>query len=159
MNAPRVGGDVDAFCTRCKLLLGHTVLAMVGERIAKVRCNTCQGEHAYKAGPPGTSSPKATAEPRVRRTTARTTTRSVRAAVETLPFEELFAGRDPASATPYSPRGRFSRGELIHHPTFGLGVVQADRGGKFDVIFRSGVKTLIHGLAAPPPAAREQEAE
>jgi hypothetical protein len=39
----RVGGEVDAFCSSCKLVLGHTILAMVGERIAKVRCNTCAG--------------------------------------------------------------------------------------------------------------------
>ena len=29
-TALKVGGDVDAWCTRCKMNLGHTVLAMVG---------------------------------------------------------------------------------------------------------------------------------
>src|SRR5207302_3841179 len=49
----RVGGDVDAFCTRCKMELGHTILAMVGARPVRVRCNTCGGEHNYR----GTSGP------------------------------------------------------------------------------------------------------
>lgn len=148
MNTPRVGGDVDAYCTRCRMLLGHTVLAMVGPKIAKVRCNTCQGEHAYKAGPPGTVTPKAAAEPRTRRAASpRTAVRERSSArVEEANFEDLFAGRDPGSATPYSPKGKFAKGELIHHPTFGLGVVQVDRGDKVDVAFRAGVKTLVHGL-------------
>lgn len=47
-NVPRVGGEVDAACTKCKMLLGHTILAMVGSRIARVRCNTCQGEHNFR---------------------------------------------------------------------------------------------------------------
>ena len=45
----KVGGDIDAWCTRCKMDLGHTILAMVGTKAARVRCNTCQGEHNYKA--------------------------------------------------------------------------------------------------------------
>jgi hypothetical protein len=144
VNAPRVGGDVDAYCTRCRMLLGHTVLAMVGPRIAKVRCNTCQGEHAFKSGAPGTPAPRAAAEPRTRRTAAGT--RAPREKVAALPpVEDLLAGRDPSAAVPYSPKVRFAAGALIHHPTFGLGVVQADRGDKVDVAFRAGVKTLVHG--------------
>src|SRR6266852_6391254 len=49
----RVGGDIDAFCTRCKMELGHTVLAMMGQKPVRVRCNTCGGEHKYR----GTSAP------------------------------------------------------------------------------------------------------
>lgn len=156
MNAPRVGGDVDAYCTRCRMLLGHTVLAMVGARIAKVRCNTCQGEHAYKAGAPGTTPARAAAEPKARRTAA-SASRSTRTSreAETRPFEELYAGRDPGTATPYSPKHRFAKGELIHHPTFGIGVVQADRGDKADIAFRAGVKTLVHGLGAAARAPVE----
>src|SRR2546429_5893163 len=47
-TALRVGGDIDAWCTRCKMNLGHTILALVGTRPARVRCNTCHGEHNYR---------------------------------------------------------------------------------------------------------------
>src|SRR2546430_15525379 len=50
-TALRVGGDIDAWCTRCKMNLGHTILAMVGTRPARVRCNTCQGEHNFRGAP------------------------------------------------------------------------------------------------------------
>ena len=39
MATHRVGGEVDATCTRCKMELAHTILAMVGPKIIRVRCN------------------------------------------------------------------------------------------------------------------------
>jgi hypothetical protein len=49
----KVGGEVDALCNKCELTLAHTVIAMVGDKPAKVKCNTCKGEHKYRpvAGP------------------------------------------------------------------------------------------------------------
>src|SRR5262245_65118967 len=57
MPTHKVGGEVDAFCTRCKMTLAHTILAMVGQTIARVQCNTCGGQHAYRSAP-GTTKPR-----------------------------------------------------------------------------------------------------
>ncbi|WP_373045491.1 hypothetical protein [Vulgatibacter sp.] len=150
MAGHRVGGDVDAYCTKCRMILGHTIIAMVADKIAKVRCNTCQGLHAYKAGPPGTrtASSRAPAEGRTRPAAAR----PAREKVETRPFEELFAGRDTSDAKPYSPRERFVEGEILAHPTFGLGLVKNARQDKVEVIFKLGEKTLVHALPGGPKA-------
>ena len=48
MATYRVGGEVDATCTRCRMELAHTILAMVGQKIARVRCNTCGSDHVYR---------------------------------------------------------------------------------------------------------------
>jgi hypothetical protein len=46
----RPGDDIDAYCTRCKIDLTHTVLALASENLAeRVRCNTCGSEHRYIA--------------------------------------------------------------------------------------------------------------
>jgi hypothetical protein len=44
----RLGDVIDDYCTRCRLIMNHGVVGMVGEEIVKVRCNTCQSEHPYK---------------------------------------------------------------------------------------------------------------
>ena len=44
----RLGDVIDDYCTRCRLIMNHGVVGMVGDEVAKVRCNTCQSEHAYK---------------------------------------------------------------------------------------------------------------
>lgn len=141
----KVGGEVDAYCTKCRMMLGHTIVAMVGDRIARVRCNTCMGDHAFKANPPGTKAEKARGEGTVRpRAQA-----APRAKVETLPFEALFEGRNAGEARRYSPKERYAEGDVLEHPTFGLGLVTAVRQDKIDATFRQGPKTLIHGLAGP----------
>ncbi len=47
-TVPAVGRDIDAWCTRCKLDLGHVITAMSGDTVVQVRCNTCGSVHRYK---------------------------------------------------------------------------------------------------------------
>src|SRR5690606_9704222 len=121
---------------------------MVGPKIARVRCNTCMGEHAYKA-------PKAarttTTTKRATKTASKTKAKASSARAEADTYESLMRGKDPASAVQYSVRGQFATGQVLSHPTFGLGVVAAVRGvGKIDVVFTGGVKTLLHNKDALP---------
>ena len=136
-TVPRAGGEVDAFCTRCKLKLGHTILAMVGARIARVRCNTCQGEHNYRADA-GAEPRKGSWEPREVRER-----REARPSVTS--WEALLAGKDLAAARRYSAKEKYSAEEVIQHPLFGIGLVQEVRGDKIQVAFKADVKTLVHG--------------
>jgi hypothetical protein len=46
----RLGDVIDDYCTRCRMIMNHGIVGMVGDEVAKVRCNTCQSEHAYKHG-------------------------------------------------------------------------------------------------------------
>jgi|KBSSwiStaDraftv2_1062776.scaffolds.fasta_scaffold139170_3 hypothetical protein len=46
----RLGDVIDDYCTRCRMLMNHGIVGMVGDEVAKVRCNTCQSEHTYKHG-------------------------------------------------------------------------------------------------------------
>jgi len=44
----RLGDIVEDYCTRCKLSLDHSIVAMNGEEVLQVRCRTCNGEHKYR---------------------------------------------------------------------------------------------------------------
>jgi hypothetical protein len=136
-TALRVGGDIDAFCTRCKMNLGHTILAMVAGKPVRVRCNTCQGEHNYR----GSAAPeprKGSWEPR-----------EVRERKESKPsvtsWEALLAGKDLSRARKYSVKEKYGPEDVIQHPSFGIGLVQEVRGDKIQVAFKADVKTLVHG--------------
>jgi len=133
---PKVGGEVDALCTKCELVLAHTVIAMVGATPVKVECNTCRGVHKYRGA---AVAQKDQAPPRER------AARTSRKAKVTIPFEELLAKRDASAAAPYSAKRTYAVDNVIDHPTFGRGFVSAVRdGGKIEVTFRSDVKILIH---------------
>lgn len=134
----KVGGEVDALCTRCELVLAHTVHAVVGGKPVKVECNTCHAVHRYRGGANGRSSagPAAKVE------------RATRERAAVVAFEELLSARDVRSAKPYSPKATYAVDEVVDHPTFGRGFVSALRdGGKIEVTFRSDVKLLVHGRA------------
>jgi hypothetical protein len=136
-TALRVGGDIDAWCTRCKMNLGHTILALVGTRPARVRCNTCHGEHNYRREG-GDGPRKGSWEPREARER-----REARPSVTS--WEALLAGKDLSRARKYSAKEKYSADELIQHPSFGIGLVQEVRGDKIQVAFKADVKTLVHG--------------
>lgn len=135
----KVGGEVDAFCGRCKMTLAHTILAMVGSKIARVRCNTCGGDHAFRgAAAPGGRAP---------------TPRAPKAApVEkvVLSFQDQLAGKDLSQARPYSPKETYGKDDLVTHPQFGYGLVSAVRADKVEVSFKGAQRTLVHGRAGAP---------
>ena len=58
----RLGDLLDDYCPRCRHLLDHAVASMVGSQVAKVICQTCYTEHAFRHGDAGKkkSDPRAT---------------------------------------------------------------------------------------------------
>lgn len=134
---PKVGGEVDALCTKCELVLAHTVIAMVGGSPVKVECNTCHGVHRYRVS---AASKERSGPPKPR------AARASRKAVPTISFEELLVSKRVAAAAPYAVKRTYGVDDVVDHPTFGRGFVSAVRdGGKIEVTFRSDVKVLIHG--------------
>jgi hypothetical protein len=150
MSTHKVGGEVDAFCTRCKLTLAHTILAMVGTKIARVRCNTCGGDHAYRSAPGATDRPSTSSRSTPSTSRAASSPRESRPEKVVISFEEQLAGKDIANAPKYSPKDTYQVDQVIQHPTFGLGLVTAVRGDKVDITFKSETKTLVHGRGGPP---------
>jgi hypothetical protein len=44
----RLGDDIDDFCIKCKRLTNHSIVSLVDERAAKVRCRTCYHDHDFR---------------------------------------------------------------------------------------------------------------
>jgi hypothetical protein len=150
MATLRTGGEVDAFCTKCRMTLAHTILAMVGAtQIARVQCNTCRGQHAYRTEDGSKPRPASPRAPQPRK--------------EVISWDRRVAEMDPAKARRYTPKETFAVDELISHATFGLGIVSVVRQDKIDVAFKAFEKTLVHARgetsgvrpAYAPPVARE----
>jgi len=136
----KVGKNIDGWCTRCKLVLTHTIEAVAGGKITRVHCNTCGGQHAYRAKAPGAQAATAA---RARQTSSG---RSTEPKTRQNEYETLLRGRTAATARPYSMAARFKVNDLISHATFGLGAVTAERDNiKIEVLFADGARVLVHG--------------
>jgi len=156
---PKTGGEIDAYCTKCKLDLTHRIIAMVGEQVKKVECKTCGSHHLYrktksdkeasaaaatKAGSIARR-PKSEGGPRTASERHAAAERAERERVST--WEKAIAGQPTAAFKPYSTKSSFGQGELVRHPKFGDGVVARviDR-AKVEVLFQDGSRTMAHGL-------------
>ncbi len=144
------GRDVDSWCTKCRLVLTHRIVAMVGTKPARVECQTCGSQHNYRPGAPGT------------KTTAggRTTTRSASPRAHSLTRveqarrerEQSWAravnGRALNEFVRYNVRGIFNVGDLVKHTKFGDGVVtRVIDPHKVEVLFQDETRTLAQDLS------------
>lgn len=127
------GDHIEAKCTKCKDVTNHTIVAMVDDKPAKVECNTCSGIHKYRS-------------PTTKKAAAKSRTSATKAAkinkIEA-EWEDLVQGADPTTATTYSMKMSVKNGELINHPSFGIGrVISVTKPNKMEIFFRDGVKLL-----------------
>ena len=112
MSQLTVGKDVLSYCTKCKLNLGHTIVAMKDSKhIAKVKCNTCVSLHAYKD--PSSSSSKQS-KTRTKKTVG---TPSKVVSVADLWMEKM--SNTKKKSAPYSIEGKFMEGDIIDHVKYG----------------------------------------
>jgi hypothetical protein len=145
-----VGKETLSYCTSCKMDLNHIIVALKGDRIAKVQCLTCKKEHAYKAAKgvtePGKAAAKATRTSKKKAASAdEDTNHSIEAE-----WQKLMLAHKDMPTKGYSTKGNFGLGDKISHPTFGDGIVgKLIYPNKIEVIFQMDVKVLIHGGALP----------
>jgi hypothetical protein len=146
MATSMTGKEALSYCTSCKMDLNHVVVAMQGDRIARVQCKTCKKEHAYKA-------PKGVTDPAKGKAAAAAKREKKAAEKESAPveleWEKLMAQHKNAPVRSYGTKTQFALGDRLSHPTFGEGIVnKLIYPNKCEVIFRTDVKVLIHGGSA-----------
>jgi hypothetical protein len=147
----RVAGEVDGWCTRCRLLLNHRIVSMKNGSPYQVECLTCRTTHLWRKGAPG-EKPAATSE-RPRPTggpssagtgRARSTASAMRHEQK---WEQAIAGRGVLEFKAYSAGEVFREGQLLRHKKFGDGVVtRVIDAGKVEVLFRDEARTLAQGM-------------
>ncbi|MGZ3405155.1 MAG: hypothetical protein ACXVAN_01840 [Polyangia bacterium] len=136
----KVGGELDSWCTSCRLMKWHTIVALVDGKPAKVECQGCGKQHQYRAQPPDSSTEKGEKPPKKPRVRA---SKSATPAVPAVDFETLLAGRE-AEAKVYSPNETFLVNDVVRHPSFGVGVATATPGPqKVELTFRDGSKKVL----------------
>ncbi len=133
MTKIAVGSDVEAYCTKCKMVLAHTVIAMQGLKPRRVKCNTCNGEHNYRATKPLAKTAKKPAKAKTG--TPKRTRQS---------WEEVMQEASSKPHKSYSMSGSFGEGDWIEHKAFGLGCVQSfTPPNKITVRFADSTRMLV----------------
>ncbi|HRG96076.1 MAG TPA: hypothetical protein PLR99_07510 [Polyangiaceae bacterium] len=159
-KAINTGGEIDSFCTKCKILLNHRIIAMVGNLPVRVECSTCGSHHNYRPRAPGEKAPKAAKAPATTRTASKSgaarpvggvRAAAVRAEEERIGrvklWEKSVSGKTPAEFRPYGVSEIFAEGDLVRHTKFGDGIVTRILDSrKVEILFQAEPKTLAQGL-------------
>ncbi|MFO0758375.1 MAG: hypothetical protein U0359_17925 [Byssovorax sp.] len=153
---PKTGGEIDAYCTKCKLDLTHRIIAMVGDAVKKVECKTCGSHHLYRRPKTERDAAAARLEKKAAERAAERKVggsgKSERAGVskaersQTAEWEKAIAGQPSSAFQAYRITLTLNVGDLVRHSKFGDGVVQRviDR-GKVELLFQDGPRTMAHG--------------
>lgn len=143
----RVAGEVDSWCTRCRLLLNHRIVSMKVGKPYQVECLTCRSTHNWRPSAPGAKSPSAASDRgKAPAGTGRTSARSSAARHERQ-WEQAIAGRGVHEFKAYTSEGSFAEGDLLRHRKFGDGVVtRVIDTRKVEVLFQDEARTLAQGL-------------
>ena len=152
----KVSGEVDSYCTKCKLDLAHRIIAMVGDVPKKVECRTCGAHHLYRR-PKALGGPEKA--PRATSATPRTpggktaSARAVAAMEAELKrertWEKQVSGKAITDFKVYRTTQTFGEGDLLRHAKFGDGyVLRVVDKIKIGVMFKDGEKTLAHAMEA-----------
>lgn len=135
----QAGSDIDAYCSKCRMELMHVVIACKGEKVARVECKTCRGQHAYKHAP-ASANKRGTSAIKTKKPTTGKGSRSRPSA-----YEEALGGRDTSQAVSYRTSVTFNQGDIIDHHSFGIGVVtRLLSDAKVQVAFAQAEKILVH---------------
>jgi hypothetical protein len=156
----KAGGEVDSWCTKCKLVLNHRIIAMVGPIPARVECSTCNSHHNFRAKAPGDKAAAASAGASAggsgRAASASSagprSTRGPTKAQQVVmdrerTWEKSVNGRAVSEFRPYRVSEIFDEGDLVRHSKFGDGIVtRLLEGKKVEILFKDDARTLAHGL-------------
>jgi hypothetical protein len=154
---PKTGGEIDAYCTKCKLDLTHRIIAMVDDRVKKVECKTCNSHHLYRRPKTERDAAHANIAARAEKrkvtsptggTKAERAARAEKAERDQLhTWEHAIAGKAATAFTGYRISLSFGQGDLIRHPKFGDGVVvRVMDQTKVEVLFKDGPRTMAQGV-------------
>ena len=151
MKPLNAGSEIDSWCTKCRMDLGHRIIAMFEGRPKRVICQTCGSQHNYRA-------PASEKKTVVKRTTGaarpptaaqRVTEKAKAESIRVNDWEKRIAGQAMDAFTRYSIDKTYAVGELVSHKKFGEGfVAEVLDGGKVSIMFRDGPRMLAHGQTA-----------
>lgn len=151
------GGEVVAYCTKCRMDLNHRIVALVDGIPVKVECESCGSHHKYrrpmeeratdKRERKTASSPRERSAPAPRTAGARAAAEAVQETAREKEWQSRIAGKMADEFVKYTPKGSFEADALVHHFKFGDGyVVRVIDANKIEVMFQDGPRVLAQRI-------------
>lgn len=131
------GKEILSYCGKCQLKLAHVIMSMKDVASPnKVQCKTCNGIHQHRS--------QAATIPKKDGSTKGRVVIQTRSASEL--WNDAMRKNGHKVKKSYSIKEKFQVGDVISHPSFGEGLVQANLSNdRIEVLFQNDIKNLVHG--------------
>ncbi|MBE9535555.1 MAG: hypothetical protein IMF07_00105 [Proteobacteria bacterium] len=126
------GENTVCYCTKCKMDLSHTIVAMIEDKIVRVKCRTCGSEHNYRDRTKKRATIKKGTSTAKRATPVKSPERRWEEAVFKAKGQDI----------PYEMSGSYNKGDIVLHVSFGRGVVLEVFEKKVTIIFEDKERVL-----------------
>ncbi len=136
-----VGGEVEAWCGKCKELRNHDIVAVIEGLPKQVLCTFCKSRHGYRTEPARASGLEESAAKSVpMMSSGRSGGKNDKATKERLQLERELL--DAVSTPTFDPRDNFKPGQIIAHPKWGRGKIESVLRGSLLVRFLDGLRQV-----------------
>ena len=136
-----VGGEVEAWCGKCKELRTHDIVAVIDEQPKQVLCTFCKSRHGYRTEPArGAAGDESAAKNVPIMTSSRAGGKNDKATKERLQLERELL--DAVTAPQFDPLDNFKPGQIIAHPKWGRGKIESVLRGSLLVRFLDGLRQV-----------------
>lgn len=158
----KAGDRIESKCMRCNDVTGHIIVAEVNGEIVKVQCCACGSTHKYRPigklqssqsseaavyrVPAGKSRSSAKPEapkasPAGERSVSAAAARKMQASEGA--WREAIESPSAPEAKAYNINMELRRGDVVNHPTFGMGYVkEVTPPNKAVILFRDGIRNM-----------------
>jgi len=137
------GMEIDAPCGRCKTETRHRILSITENIPEKLICVACSAIHKFKPERIIDERPANIKSVRALRTGQPVPKRPSSSSSPSQFQNLMITERAGTIAKPYGQGIAWETGMWMDHPAFGLGKIQHKSGRKIDVLFQTGLKTLM----------------
>ncbi len=127
------GKNIEAYCGKCKLNLDHTIMAMDGDAIARVRCKTCGSWHKFI----NPNEPQKIRKPRAKKGGGEEATAKI--------VWEAGLAEAKGKETDYNMSAKYRVGDVVNHATFGKGIVVKLLVKKCEMRFQDKERLMVCG--------------
>ena len=134
MKQLKVSDEMESYCGKCRMVLAHSVVALLDGVPVKVRCLTCSSDHKPRNEPGRSVSSERKKKPK---------TTSAKLSV----WQERMLSLSDTAAIPYTISKTYCVDDLILHKKFGKGIIlRIPSPEKIITLFDSGEKMLLQGI-------------
>lgn len=140
----QIGKDIDAFCTKCKMLLNHVVVSEINGSVSKVQCRTCGTVHKFRGGAKKASTEKSERPARTPRAKSSLNSQAKTAEIQARWQKKKDAMPADPAIIDYRIGGDYRASDIVRHATFGLGFVERVLGKtRVEILFQTGLKEMV----------------